>query len=233
MSRFVPAPEHDLARYFAELVHAVQAEGGRLGTLQTVCELAVKIIRADHASITVRRGDVFSTLATTGELPETVDRIQGETGEGPCIDGLLDHESYATGDLGGDGRWPGFARRVAAETGVRSMLSHRLFVREGTVGALNVYAGRPDAFTPGDVLVSEVFAAHAAIAVQAAEDQQRADNLEIALRSSRRIGTAIGIVMASHRLDEQAAFELLRRRSQDTNRKLADIADDVVYTGQL
>ena len=113
------------------------------------------------------------------------------------------------------------------------MLSHRLFVREGSVGALNVYAARPDAFTPGDVLVSEVFAAHAAIAVQAAEDQQRADNLEIALRSSRRIGTAIGIVMASHRVDEQAAFELLRRRSQDSNRKLADIADDVVYTGQL
>jgi GAF domain-containing protein len=233
MSRFVPAPEHDLARYFAELVHAVQAEGGRHGTLQTVCELAVKILRADHASITVRRGDVVSTLATTSDLPETVDRIQGEVGEGPCVDGLLDHESYATGDLSGDGRWPRFAARVAEQTGLCSMLSHRLFVREGAVGALNVYAARPDAFSSGDVLVSEVFAAHAAIAVQAAEDQQRADNLEIALRSSRRIGTAIGILMASHRVDEQAAFELLRRRSQDTNRKLADIAEDVVYTGLL
>lgn len=233
MSRFVPAPEHDLARYFAELVHAVQAEGGRLGTLQTVCELAVTIIRADHASITVRRGDAFSTLATTSDLPETVDRIQGEVGEGPCVAGLLDHESYSTGDLERDDRWPRFAGRVARETGLRSMLSHRLFVREGAVGALNVYAARPDAFSSGDVLVSEVFAAHAAIAVRAAEDQQRADNLEIALRSSRRIGTAIGILMASHRVDEQAAFELLRRRSQDTNRKLADIAEDVVYTGLL
>ncbi|GAB3438633.1 GAF and ANTAR domain-containing protein [Phycicoccus ginsengisoli] len=233
MSRFVPAPEHDLARYFAELVHAVQADGGRHGTLLTVCELAVKIIRADHASISVRRGDVISTLATTGDLPETVDRIQDETGEGPCVDGLLEHDSYATGDLCRDGRWPRFAARVAEETGLRSMLSHRLFAREGSLGALNVYAARPDAFASGDLIVSEVFAAHAAIAVQAAEDQQRADNLEIALRSSRRIGTAIGILMASHRVDEQTAFEMLRRRSQDTNRKLADIADDVVYTGLL
>ena len=233
MSRFVPAPEHDLARYFAELVRAVQAEGDRITTLRTVCELAVKIIRADHASITVRRAGAFTTLATTGDLPEAVDRIQGETGEGPGIDGLLDRETYATGDLEHDGRWPRFAERVVMETGVRSMLSHRLFVREGTVGTLTVYASHPDAFSPGDVLVSEVFAAHAAIAVQAAEDQQRADNLEIALRSSRRIGTAIGIVMASHRVDEQAAFEMLRRRSQDSNRKLADIADDVVYTGLL
>lgn len=233
MSRFVPAPEHDLARYFAELVRAVQAEGAPTDTLQTVCELAVKVIRADHASISVRRGDVLSTLATTGDLPEAVDRIQGETGEGPCVDGLLEHETYATGDLSGDGRWPRFSARVSQETGLRSMLSHRLFVREGSLGALNVYAARADAFAPGDLIVSEVFAAHAAIAVQAAEDQQRADNLEIALRSSRRIGTAIGILMASRRIDEQAAFDLLRRRSQDTNRKLADIAEDVVYTGLL
>ena len=52
--------------------------------------------------------------------------------------------------------------------------------------------------------------------------------LRSALDSNRRIGMAMGIVMNQRRVDEMHAFDVLRRISQNTNRKLRDIAEDVI-----
>lgn len=53
-------------------------------------------------------------------------------------------------------------------------------------------------------------------------------DLEVALRSSRTIGAAIGIVMVSRDVDQDEAFSLLRQASSHSNRKLRDIAADLV-----
>lgn len=66
-----------------------------------------------------------------------------------------------------------------------------------------------------------------------ARAREKIQNLEIALTTSRRIGIALGILMASRRLSETEAFDMLRRVSQSSHRKLRDIADDLVYTGEL
>ena len=58
-------------------------------------------------------------------------------------------------------------------------------------------------------------------------------NLRAALASNRRIGMAIGILMAIHRVSQQEAFDLLRVTSQRANRKLREIAEHVVLTGVL
>jgi predicted RNase H-like nuclease (RuvC/YqgF family) len=63
--------------------------------------------------------------------------------------------------------------------------------------------------------------------------ERRAANLRAALDSNRRISQAIGILMARHRLTEDQAFDLLRQCSNRRNVKLAAVADDVVYTGDL
>ena len=55
----------------------------------------------------------------------------------------------------------------------------------------------------------------------------------IALKSSREIGIAMGVVMASNKVTRDQAFDLLRIVSQRTHRKLADIAVDVADTGTL
>ena len=56
-------------------------------------------------------------------------------------------------------------------------------------------------------------------------------NLECALQTNRRIGMAIGIVMGRLAVTEEEAFTRLRIASQTTNRKLRDVAEDVIYTG--
>lgn len=60
---------------------------------------------------------------------------------------------------------------------------------------------------------------------------QHVAHLEQALQSSRRIGAAIGIVMATRLVSEAHAFAALRKASQNTNRKLREIADELVLTG--
>ena len=62
---------------------------------------------------------------------------------------------------------------------------------------------------------------------------EHAAHLEHALRSSRRIGAAIGIVMAHRHLSEEQAFKALCRASQDANRKLTVVTDEVVRTGDV
>lgn len=60
-----------------------------------------------------------------------------------------------------------------------------------------------------------------------------ADHLQIALRTSRQIGTAIGILMSQYKIKSDEAFELLSRASQRAHVKVHDLALDVIDTGRL
>lgn len=61
----------------------------------------------------------------------------------------------------------------------------------------------------------------------------RADNLEAALRTNRTIGVAVGVLMSTRQVTADEAFRLLRRTSSTSNRKLREVAEDVVVTGRL
>ena len=60
---------------------------------------------------------------------------------------------------------------------------------------------------------------------------ERADNLEVALVNSRRIGMAMGILMERHRMTVDQAFDQLRVISSRRNVKLSEVAAEIVYTG--
>ncbi len=53
-------------------------------------------------------------------------------------------------------------------------------------------------------------------------------NLTVALDSRAVIEQAKGVLIARHGLSDDEAFAELRRRSQEANRKLREIATDVV-----
>lgn len=78
----------------------------------------------------------------------------------------------------------------------------------------------------------QITAGHrAADAARAAET--KAEQLRVALHSSRQIGAAIGILMTGRKITEQHAFATLCTASQHLQRKLRDIAIDVIETGWL
>jgi len=211
---------------FADVARALLAQGDVQHTLQKIVDLAVDTIDGcDHAGISFLRGGKGSTPAASDGVPFLVDAIQYETGEGPCLSAIREHDIFQTGDLGQEARWPRFAARAQRETGISSMLSFRLFVAGDTLGALNLYSKQEDAFDQRSRTAGLVFAAHAALALSTALHTEQMDE---ALQSRDLIGQAKGILMAREGVDADQAFDMLRRASQRLNVKLRVVAGDVV-----
>ncbi|WCO68250.1 GAF and ANTAR domain-containing protein [Iamia majanohamensis] len=215
-----------LADAFAQVARSLVAEDDLPAVLSRISTLAVQTIDgAEHCGITLVSAGVVRTAGSSDEVPERVDRLQYETGEGPCLSAIREHQVFRSDDIRDEDRWPSFVRRAEEETGVRSILSFRLFIGEDTLGALNLYAGSPGSFGEDDVHVGAVFAAHAAVAMESAG---QVDDLRTALRTRDVIATAKGIIMAESDLDDDQAFDVLRRASQRTNVKLREVAAEVV-----
>ena len=98
---------------------------------------------------------------------------------------------------------------------------------------MNLYSRRPAAFDEHGYAVGAVLAAHGAIAMSAARQREQAEQLEDALRSSREIGMAMGVLMGCGGVTQDEAFTSLRNASQHLHRKLREVAAEVVATGQL
>lgn len=63
--------------------------------------------------------------------------------------------------------------------------------------------------------------------------QEHAAQMEEALRSSRIIGAAIGMIMASRMISQDEAFQVLKVASQRSNVKLRQLANGLVETGRF
>ena len=217
----------DLATTFGEIARALVAVQGAPATLKRIVELAVQAIDpCQHCGVSIVEGRRIVSPASSDEIPTLVDRLQSETGEGPCIDAIRDHGVFQTGRLSHEVRWPNFARRANAASGIESILSIRLFVEANTMGSLNLYSAEPDAFDDHDVAFGAVFASHAAVAWSTS---RTIDNLRAGLQTRELIGEAVGILMARQDISEAEAFDILTRASQRLNIKLRLIAEDVVH----
>lgn len=211
-------------------------KGTEVETAAAVVALAVATVPGtEQASISDRRGGKFRTLVSTGDMALSADQIQYELRSGPCVDAITTNTVFRAGDIASDGRWPVFGSRAHIETGATSMLCYRLFFEEDPerVCGLNLYAARRDAFDETSEILGTVLATHSAVALSAAVAREYTVNLQRAVATNRRTGMAIGILMTTHKMTEADAFTLLRIASQNANRKLLDIADDVIATGVL
>jgi hypothetical protein len=186
------------------------------------------------ASITTVRHAHFTTAAATDERTRLADGIQYELESGPCLDAIVGETMYRPRDLSTDSRWPTFGRRVSQELGFWSMLAYRLLLpAENAVAGLNLYADEVDAFSDQDAMVGLLLATHGAQAAAVVTLGERVANLNRALETNRRIGVAVGVLMSIHKVTDEQAFDLLRVASQNSNRRLASVAEDVIETGTL
>jgi ANTAR domain-containing protein/GAF domain-containing protein len=224
-----------LAGEFTELVRVMtdpQPDG--LRATRVVKLAAESVPGSEHAGITLINGSKEpETIASTGELPIKVDQVQYDTGEGPCLQALVENDIVWSGDLATDDQWPRFGPRAVQDTGVRSMVSFRLFLPGQHRGALNFYSLQPRAFDDLAVSIGAIFASYASITLLSSLHSDRAMNLERALETNREIGVAIGILMTRQLTTREQAFEELRVASQHLNLKLRDVAQEVILTGDL
>ncbi|HEY3482421.1 MAG TPA: GAF and ANTAR domain-containing protein [Streptomyces sp.] len=177
---------------------------------------------AQHAGVLLLgRDGTVTSHAPSSDMVARIDQLQAGYQEGPCVTALWDQHTVLVDDLAAEAvRWPKFAREAVA-AGVASSLSFRLFTSDDTLGALNLYSGRPAGFDERSQALGSLFAVQAAQALGRAQEMEQ---LHRALATRDVIGQAKGILMERFGLGENAAFALLVRTSQDSNRKLVDLA---------
>ncbi|MFD7713486.1 GAF and ANTAR domain-containing protein [Streptomyces sp. NPDC059785] len=215
----------------ADMARDLLAQESVQSTLDRIVEHATVLINACDAAgiLTVRRGEVHA-LAATHDVVRTADRIQQDLREGPCFDAVADRQQiYTIEDLREPNeRWAHFAPELR-KLGMGSMMGFLLFTEDDALGALNLYSHRPLAFDEMAQRAGWVLASHAAVAFSAARTHQQ---LQHALETRHEIGEAMGILMERHNVNEDMAFKILKKASQEHNIKLRDIARRICETGE-
>lgn len=235
MPRTEAASSADFSGVISGVARALQAEPDVERTLQGIVELAAEHLVLEHldermwASVSLVRGRRrVDTPASSDVRALRADQLQYELDQGPCLDAIWQHETFAIRDFAADEQYPLWSRRALVDVGVRSSLSFQLFTTGDSLGALNLYSGRVDAFDVRDHVEGLAFAAQAAVALRTAQHEA---HLQSAMVNRTVIGQAQGILMERYKIDAEQAFAVLRRVSQHTNVRLHTIAAQLVETG--
>ena len=200
--------------------------------LQEICQIAARAVtNADGASLTAFNTAGPEAVAASSDWAQQLDEMQYVEREGPCIDAARSGLMFRVRDAGAESRWPSYMPR-AREAGARSVISIPMTVEGKTIGALNVYSREPDVFGPEEVSLGEIIAGHASLASQIAATlhghKDLAQQLRTAMASRAPIEQAKGIIMATVGCDPDTAFKRLVQQSQHENRKLREVAEELV-----
>ncbi|OYD60961.1 GAF and ANTAR domain-containing protein [Rhodococcus sp. OK302] len=203
--------------------------------LNKLCQHAVELVDdADMAGVTVfdRDGNP-STAALTSPTVRAIDELQYLAGVGPCLEAVEKFEVVVADQDAAAQRWPGLAAE-AKTYGVVSFLSVPLPPLEMGVrtGAVNLYGTRSDGFARAEVALTNLFTTAAGYAIMSVERYRGARNfalqLERALDSRAVIDQAKGVLMAVHAVDSETAFRMLVETSQESNKKVRLVAEELL-----
>ena len=222
----------DLVEVYDELLALVGTAPDVDGFLRRVVHLAAQAVTpAGAASVIMRRDGELQSVAMTSPLATFADEVQYGLEDGPCLQCIRTGDVVAAADYGAEVRWGDYPQRARSQ-GVGGSLSLPLEVDGQTVGALNLYAMERGALGDAERERGLAFAARAsgalALVEQRAGEARLTEQLQEALASRSVIDQALGVVMAQRKVDSEDAFAVLRNASSRTNRKLRDLAADIV-----
>ena len=213
-----------------QLARIVYHRAGYQDIYQAICATAVDVIPGcDHVCVSsLRAGGELTCEGSNDEVAAMIDGFERQTGEGPCLDAILDESFQHDPDITVRSAWPALTKLVLEHTPVRGMIGYRLLVGGKKAGALNIFSDRSGALTKESANMGAIVDSFASVALAGASHHDRAESLQRGLESNREIGKAIGLLMATHKIDDSTAFDVLRRASSEMNVKLAEIARRVV-----
>jgi hypothetical protein len=220
-------------------VAAHAAARGRRPSVADVCAVAVSSAQVSGSWVVAARGrDPDFVMCVTGPVSEQLAELQLMLGEGPCHDVLASAAPVLAGDLGDAepaGRWPAFTP-AACRLGAGAVFAFPLIVGAIRAGVLGLYRGSPGPLPDrqlGDLLILADAAtvmllgsAHgdAGDGDGAALDGQAPD---LALQRAE-IDQATGMLTVQLDVTAAEAFVRLRAYAYAQDRRLADVAGDIV-----
>jgi len=181
--------------------------------------------------ITLQRKKKATTVASSDARAQSMDEVQYEFGDGPCLAAIRNGETTHVPDLEAEHRWPDYVQAVM-ERGIRSILGVPFALEGDAAAGLNLYAPDAHAFSGEDIELAEMYARQASkallLAVRIAHLSDARNDLSSALQSRTVIDLAVGIIMGQNRCSQDAAFGVLKNASSARNMKLRDVAAAVV-----
>ena len=219
----------DPATVFSALAEIIYQGSESSQIYAAICVAATLVVTGcDHASLLVRRDGRYVTAGASDGIAQRIDDMERLAGDGPCVDAIEEETPQIETDLTVPNQWPQLAATIIAETPVRGAMGFRILVDKRKTGALNLFSDKAGVFDTESAGQAIVLASFASVAINAVAQGEDVSTLRRGLLSNREIGKAVGMLMMLHGVDEQSAFDILRRYSQDLNIKLADVARSVI-----
>lgn len=177
-------------------------------------------------------GGDLRVMASSSAAMRALELYEVQAQEGPCLDAYRSGEPIVNEDVTtATERWPRFTP-VAVEAGVRSVSALPMRLRGTTIGALNLFQTDHGGLSDDDLSAARAFADVATIAIlqhRAADDARTVnEQLNNALNSRIVIEQAKGMLAQGANLNMEEAFSRLRHHARHHNRRLVDLARDVI-----
>ena len=208
--------------------------GGFAEFLLGVATISASLLGGEEpllCAITVERDGAPATVASSTEAAQRLDEKQYGFDDGPCLTALRRQEIVLIEDLAAEQRWDRYARAVAAE-GIKAVLAVPLRSEPGSGAALNCYAKEKGKF---DRTLVNAVARHAdlisktlRLALRLHVPNGAAAHLHAALQSRAIVDAAVSLVMLHNRCSHDNALNLLRVASLNENRRIHEIALDIL-----
>jgi GAF domain-containing protein len=220
------APEALLARAFVRLADTLVSDFDIVDFLYGLSVDSREILGADAAGVMLSDGrGRLRVIASSEERMRLLELFELQGAQGPCLD------AFSSGASDSRARWPAFASH-ASEVGFQRMCAVPLRVRADVIGALNLFRSSDEAFTDTEMDIAQAMAEIAAVALI----QERAlrehnlliGQLQTALNSRVIIEQAKGMLAEYLTVTVDEAFLLIRTYTRNRNRKLAEVASEIV-----
>lgn len=225
--------ERALVETFVLLADTLVADYDVVDLLDQLAQSCVQLLGISAAGLllTDQRGHL-RVMASSSEEGRLLEIFQLQNDEGPCLDCVRLGESVISADLDAEGeRWPTFVPE-AVTAGFRSVTALPLRLRDETIGGLNLFDTRAGSLSESNTRVAQALADVATIGILQQRSVHRtallAEQLQHALSSRVVIEQAKGVLAERNHITMDRAFEGLRLFARNHNRKLSDVALDVV-----
>lgn len=221
-----------LARVFVRLADTLASDFDIVDFLQGLSADSVEILGAEAAGVMLAdpRGGL-RVIASSDERMRLLELFELQGAQGPCLDAFSTGRAVQASAADSRLRWPAFAPH-ASDAGFRIMCAVPLRVRTDVIGALNLFRGTDEPFTDAEMDIAQAMGEMAAIGlIQERALRERTlltEQLQAALTSRVLIEQAKGMLAEYLTMTVDDAFQLLRNYARDCNRRLSDVASDVV-----
>lgn len=175
---------------------------------------------------------VLNLVAASSEGARLVELIQLQNSEGPCLEALTTGQPVQYADLrDGGSPWPQFAT-AAVDTGYLSVQALPMRLRDTVLGAVNLFGSAVGPLDDDTIALGQALADTATIGIVHQRAMARheivTEQLQTALNSRILIEQAKGFLSHSLGLGVDEAFGVLRSYARANNRRLTEVAGDIV-----